>query len=105
VGRGDAGFEAAENSEGRSPTFSFGHFEARLNSSLTHFLPGLNRLREKSERSANAAKDGLAGAKVRLILLILSARLKSTQRLGPVAGDPDNAVPLLQSSVEFFRSL
>jgi hypothetical protein len=33
-------------------------------------------LRKKSERKANLAKDGSAGAKARLILLALSARLK-----------------------------
>ena len=37
---------------------------------------GLGRLRKKPERKANSAKDGLAGAKARLILLTLSARLK-----------------------------
>ncbi len=35
---------------------------------------GFNRLRKKPERKANSAKDGLAGAKARLILLTLSAR-------------------------------
>ncbi len=36
---------------------------------------GFYRLRKKPERKANSAKDGLAGAKARLILLALSARL------------------------------
>jgi hypothetical protein len=40
------------------------------------FPQGLNRLRKKAERKANLAKDGSAGAKARLILLALSARLK-----------------------------
>jgi hypothetical protein len=37
---------------------------------------GLNRLRKKSERRAKVAHEKLAGAKARLILLALSARLK-----------------------------
>jgi hypothetical protein len=39
------------------------------------FSARLNRLRKKSERKANSAKDGLAGAKAQLVLLALSARL------------------------------
>ena len=55
-------------------------------------LQGLNRLRKKPERKANSAKDGLAGAKARLILLALSARLKPC---------PCYKAPC----VEFFRNL
>jgi hypothetical protein len=42
--------------------------------------PGLNGLRKKSERKANLAKYGLAGAKARLILLTLSARLNRLRK-------------------------
>jgi hypothetical protein len=51
----------------------------------------------KVRRKSDQANDGLAGAEARRILLTLLARLKSPQRRGPVAGDPDKAVPLLQS--------
>jgi hypothetical protein len=37
----------------------------------------VRRLRKNSERKANPAQDGLAGAESRIILLTLSARLKS----------------------------
>src|SRR5580704_4818087 len=40
------------------------------------FAARLNRVRKNSERKENTAKDGMAGAKARLILLTLSARLK-----------------------------
>jgi hypothetical protein len=46
---------------------------------------GLERLRKKPERKANSARDGLAGAKARLILLTLSARLNRLLRNSPNA--------------------
>jgi hypothetical protein len=40
------------------------------------FPQGLNKLRKKAEQKVNLSKGGLAGAEARLILLIVSARLK-----------------------------
>jgi len=43
---------------------------------IVQLVARLKRLRKKSDRKADSAKDGLAGAKARLISLTLSARLK-----------------------------
>jgi len=81
---------------------------------------GLNRLRKKPERKVNSAKDGLAGAKAQLILLILSARLKPCPCYKAPGGwvfpqpvkpstfcgscGPAEAVPLLQDmAMELFQ--
>jgi hypothetical protein len=72
-------------------------------------LARLNSLLEKSGGKANSAKDGLAGAKARLILVTLLARLKpcrcyKTARQSSSA--VREAVPLLQSgSVEIYSKL
>jgi len=52
--------------EGESPSLT----------DVTQLAARLKMLRKKSERKANLAKDGLAGAKALFILLTLSARLK-----------------------------
>jgi hypothetical protein len=48
-----------------------------LDGGTRKFPQGPNSFLKKSERKANPAKDGLAGAEARLILLTLLARLKS----------------------------
>jgi hypothetical protein len=55
-------------------------------------IQGPEQAAEKVRMKANSAKDGLAGAKARLVLLTLSARLK-----------PCPCYKAL--SIEFFRSL
>jgi hypothetical protein len=66
-------------------------------------------LLKKSKRKANPAKDGIAGAKARLILPTLLARLKPCRCYKAVRmsfSASCEVVPLLQSrSDEFFSKL